>query len=124
MQAQKLAVKKGFYVGLSLASVSLLMFTVYAVAFWFGAWLISTGEIQGGDVLTVCALLFDLTQLQYLIAILVLMKATSLFLACTSNFQLSQSGGHYSALVRVTLGLAPGDFTCTDILLLKNNFSP
>ena len=31
--------------------------------FRFGAWLISTGEIQGGDVLTVRALLFDLTQL-------------------------------------------------------------
>ena len=48
--------------------------------FRFGAWLISTGEIQGGDVLTVCALLFDLTQLQYLIAI------QDLFGANESNF--------------------------------------
>ncbi|XP_011403751.1 PREDICTED: multidrug resistance protein 1A-like, partial [Amphimedon queenslandica] len=51
--ARSAGIKKGLGLGLSLGYVFFLIFSAYAIAFWFGGYLISEGLTQGGQVLTV-----------------------------------------------------------------------
>ena len=52
-EARKLGAKKGLGVGASLGSVIFTLFAIYGCVFWFGAFLISRGITDGGDVLAV-----------------------------------------------------------------------
>ena len=52
-EAKKLGAKKGLGVGASLGGVIFTLFTIYGAVFWFGAYLISEGLTNGGEVLAV-----------------------------------------------------------------------
>ena len=52
-EAKKLGAKKGLGVGASLGGVIFTLFAIYGAVFWFGAYLISEGLTDGGEVLAV-----------------------------------------------------------------------
>ena len=52
-EAKYIGVKKGMGVGVALGSIFFLIFAIYGAGFWFGAFLIQRGFIDGGSVLAV-----------------------------------------------------------------------
>ena len=52
-EAKKLGAKKGLGVGASLGAMIFSLFSIYGAVFWFGAYLITAGLTNGGNVLAV-----------------------------------------------------------------------
>ena len=52
-EAKKIGAKKGMGVGVALGSIFFCIFAIYGAGFWFGAYLISRGFVDGGTVLAV-----------------------------------------------------------------------
>ncbi|XP_070561508.1 ATP-dependent translocase ABCB1-like isoform X2 [Ptychodera flava] len=51
--AKTLGIRKSFTTGVSMGVTMLVIFSAYALAFWYGPTLVSDGELTGGEVLTV-----------------------------------------------------------------------
>lgn len=52
-KARRLGAKKGFTVGISLAVIFFLLFSIYGVGFGFGGYLIAKHGAEGGNILAV-----------------------------------------------------------------------